>query len=92
MIEIDEYTGFESEDGPYRGYCLVAQGETLLDLLESAHICEVDQYGDSQPGDSIDSYSKGLLHACERMIAEALLKHGDADSRGLSGGAKKAPV
>lgn len=53
------------DEGPWRGYTLAAQGETLYELMENATISEIDQ-----DGGELRCY--GLFEASNTVFKEAI--------------------
>lgn len=69
-IFIDQDTGLCKDDGNFRSYQLVTEGETLSELIESAWICEIDQDGGEHEGHSIYDYRDEVTLRCELIIAQ----------------------
>lgn len=74
-IIIDEDTGHsDSDERGFRSFQLIATGVSLWELLEDAHISEVDQDGGDVRQSPLDDYPDAVIKTCERIIAEAFLK------------------
>jgi hypothetical protein len=70
---VDCDTGIEHRDsGPWRSYHLTAEGSTLEELLESAHIWEIDQDGGSLSDYPLDNCGTSMYDTCIDILRKEI--------------------
>lgn len=70
---IDSDTGESSDDGLWRSYQLVTEGDSFDDLRANAHIFEIDQDGGEAGDHPLDWYSSTKLEAACLELIQAVL-------------------
>lgn len=74
-MNIDIDTGYEHlDEGPWRSYRLSTDGSNEAELIQNAHIFEVDQYGGSLSNYPLEFTNTYLYNLSVNLIKELLNK------------------
>jgi hypothetical protein len=70
--EIEEDLGESSAGGGHRFYTLVTSGKDREELMENAHIHEIDQEGEQVASGPVGNYPRRVVDCVERVIDRKL--------------------